>query len=211
MRVRARSSCSRRDFYRSAPLAALVLACAFPLSAQTYEIFRQFEGTGATDPRGALIQDPDNSFYGTSFTGGSGDCHGGSFPGCGTIFRLAPDGSVTILHEFTPEEGRPDSLPPPAGERREPVWHDRPGGRVRPRPCGTVYRLDANEQFTPLHTFQGDDGNGPCSALIEPAEGDLWGTTCAGGGTPARGAPSGAAPFSAHALQRRPGHHARAR
>lgn len=49
--------------------------------------------TGGTDgevPYGSLIFGPGNALYGTTFSGGSGDCSQYDTTGCGTIFRVAP-------------------------------------------------------------------------------------------------------------------------
>jgi uncharacterized repeat protein (TIGR03803 family) len=50
-------------------------------------------------PTGAVTQGPDGNFYGTAFSGGVGDaqyCSGG----CGTVFRITPQGAYTVLHSF---------------------------------------------------------------------------------------------------------------
>jgi hypothetical protein len=55
------------------------------------------DGAGASGP---LIQGTDGNFYGTTTAGGGGtgvEC--GSF-GCGTVFQMTPDGTVTILYAF---------------------------------------------------------------------------------------------------------------
>jgi uncharacterized repeat protein (TIGR03803 family) len=56
-----------------------------------------------------LIQAPDGYFYGTTKEGFGRGC--GGF-GCGTVFKMAPNGSVETLHAFT---GNPDGAIPYAG------------------------------------------------------------------------------------------------
>ena len=149
------------------------------LRAQEYEIYKQLSGTGATDPRGPLIQGPDG-LYGTSFTGGSGECDPqGGLPGCGTIYRLEPDGDVKVLHEFQVGEGRPTIYP--LLRASDGNLYGTTIGSSFSCPCGTVYRLDPEGNFDTIHTFQGDDGRNPSSGLIEPVDGELWGTTTGGG------------------------------
>src|SRR5579863_4531458 len=47
-----------------------------------------------------LTQDPAGNLYGTTrFGGGGTSCHGSGY-GCGTAFKLAPDGTMTVLHVF---------------------------------------------------------------------------------------------------------------
>jgi len=47
--------------------------------------------------------------------------------------------------------------------------------------CGTVFKLDTNGVETVLHNFAGPDGANPVANLIMDANGDLYGTTGAGG------------------------------
>src|SRR5262249_8024271 len=62
-----------------------------------YTILHAFAGgTDGAFPYGALIEADDGNFYGTTASGG-----GGCFGGCGTVFRMVPDGAVTVLHAFT--------------------------------------------------------------------------------------------------------------
>jgi uncharacterized repeat protein (TIGR03803 family) len=52
-------------------------------------------------PLGGLVQAIDGNFYGTTYQGGSNACSGG----CGTIFRLTPEGALTTLHSFDGNDG----------------------------------------------------------------------------------------------------------
>jgi uncharacterized repeat protein (TIGR03803 family) len=45
-----------------------------------------------------LIADRRGNFYGTAQYGGSKNCFGN---GCGSVFKLTPDGTGTVLHAFT--------------------------------------------------------------------------------------------------------------
>jgi len=58
-----------------------------------------------TVPYGGLIQGSDGNFYGTTYVGGGGsesECLSG-WDGCGTIFKITPDGTLTTLHVFCSE------------------------------------------------------------------------------------------------------------
>lgn len=61
---------------------------------------------------GSLIQASDGNFYGTTGAGGSGNCSSG----CGTIFQLKPEGSLTTLYSFPPANvfGMPNDPAEPA-------------------------------------------------------------------------------------------------
>src|ERR1700720_4473554 len=49
-------------------------------------------------PQAGLLRDAAGNLYGTTYLGGGTGC-GGS--GCGVIFKLARDGTETVLHSFT--------------------------------------------------------------------------------------------------------------
>ena len=164
---------------------ALLGAAATPegADAQTYEVFHSFQypGTGPASPYAALVIGPDGNFYGTTrIGGGSLECGGGG-DGCGTVFRMTPSGTVTTLHAFS---RIPDGAFP-QGSVHIASTGDLYGtttlGGSEACNCGTVWRIDSNGIFTTVHTFEGPDGRTPESALIEPVQGDLWGTTAFGG------------------------------
>jgi uncharacterized repeat protein (TIGR03803 family) len=50
-----------------------------------------------------LIQGGDGNFYGTAIFGGVGGCvdSNSNVTGCGTVFRITPSGSFTVLYEFS--------------------------------------------------------------------------------------------------------------
>src|SRR5262249_30183786 len=50
-------------------------------------------------PYAGLIADVGGNLYGTTGAGGA-VCR---LYGCGTVFKLAPDGTETVLHQFTAE------------------------------------------------------------------------------------------------------------
>src|SRR5207237_953480 len=78
--------------------------------AKQFDVLYTFTGGfDGADPYGDLIADGAGNLYGTtSAGGGSPNCTGG----CGTIFKLAPDGTETVLHAFT---GGSDGMYPQAG------------------------------------------------------------------------------------------------
>ncbi len=73
----------------------------------TETVLHAFQGGyyDAQVPEAGLVMDATGNLYGTTPTGGNGNCPG---PGCGTVFSIAPDGNVTIIHSF---QGRDGALP----------------------------------------------------------------------------------------------------
>jgi len=64
---------------------------------------------------GALI-DLGGSLYGTAADGGSSDCQGPFFPGCGVAFALDPGtGTETVIHSFDGRHGHVDGKFPTTG------------------------------------------------------------------------------------------------
>ncbi len=56
------------------------------------------------------------------------------------------------------------------------------GGADCGRPgCGTVFELSPSGTLTTLHSFDGADGKYPYAALVQATNGDLYGSTSAGG------------------------------
>ena len=57
-------------------------------------------------PQGGLVTDAEGGFFGATAAGGGTGCDG---TGCGTVFRLAADGTETVLYAFI---GGADGLGP---------------------------------------------------------------------------------------------------
>jgi uncharacterized repeat protein (TIGR03803 family) len=49
-------------------------------------------------PLAGVILDAQGNLYGTTYDGGGSGCGG---DGCGTVFKVTPSGSETILYSFT--------------------------------------------------------------------------------------------------------------
>src|SRR5438046_10762082 len=82
---------------------AVVLLCAttaIGLPAQTLTTLHSFDGTDGSSPQAALVQGTDGNFYGTTVDGGNGTCANYKIVGCGTVFKIAPSGTLTTLYSF---------------------------------------------------------------------------------------------------------------
>ena len=59
-----------------------------------------FDVNPGANPQNGLLQGSDGNFYGTTEYGGIGHCPTGAYTGCGTIFKMTPQGSLTTLYSF---------------------------------------------------------------------------------------------------------------
>ncbi|HEY1961082.1 MAG TPA: choice-of-anchor tandem repeat GloVer-containing protein [Rhizomicrobium sp.] len=141
-------------------------------------------GTDGAFPLSTLLRDSAGNLYGTTSQGGI-DCDG-TGQGCGTVFKLGPDGIETVLYRF---KGGNHGANPIAGLVKDDAGAlygtTRTGGidcNGSGDTCGTVFRVDAGGKETVLHTFAGgSDGAYPRGRLLIDANGNLFGTTPAGG------------------------------
>ncbi len=128
-------------------------------------------------PSASLIFDKKGNLYGTTGTGGA--------YGYGTVFELAPSGTETILHSFN--ANGTDGTNPEAGlvlGKKGALYGTTVSGGAlcSPSGCGTVFELALSEKESILHSFGATgDGYYPYGGLVLDKEGNLYGTTYAGG------------------------------
>ena len=139
--------------------------------------FASAGGSDGTNPYAGLIADKKGSLYGTTELGGAG-CNGRF--GCGTVFKIAPDGNESVLHPFTDgsDGGNPvDSLfADKAGNLYGTAYNGGEG-------FGTIFKLAPDGTETTLHAFKNtfSDGGNPSANLVADKAGNLYGTTYSGG------------------------------
>lgn len=137
-------------------------------------------GDGAY-PHARLIMDGSGNFYGTTSGGGAGGC-GGS--GCGTVFKLAPDGTETVLYVFGggSDGGNPNAVIMDKSGNLYGTTELGGGTGCYGSGCGTVFRLVPDGTETVLYAFTGGtDGGTPLAGLVMDDSGNLFGTTEYGG------------------------------
>jgi uncharacterized repeat protein (TIGR03803 family) len=88
-----------------------------------------------------------------------------------------------VLHSFAYRASDPSALITDASGNLYGTTFDGSESESGSGPVGTVFKLDAANNFAPtvLHTFGGTDGAHPYAALIADASGNLYGTTAYGG------------------------------
>lgn len=125
----------------------------------------------------ALLQASDGNFYGA--TGGGGTYN------AGTIFKITPQGAVTILHNFADGTVSDEGTSPGTliqGTDGNFYGTANTGGGFN---GGTIYKMTSQGTLTTLHNF-GDsslpnDGSNPVGALVQGLDGNFYGTTSSGG------------------------------
>lgn len=132
-----------------------------------------------SNPHGALVQGKDGHLYGTASHGGAfTSCISGSL-GCGTVFRLRPDGVVTPLVNFNGENGALPSAQLVIGPDGHLYGTTTYGGQFN---AGTVFRVSPKGVLTTLMSFEGGgQGDGPFGGLTLGPDGHLYGVTTLGG------------------------------
>ena len=140
---------------------------------------------GGTDGAGseAALTNVNGTLYGTTSAGGGTNCNSGL--GCGTVFKIDPSGTESVLYRF---QGGSDGQAPAA-----PLLYVKGvlygttffggGSGCNFRGCGTVYKIDPSGNESIVYAFKGgSDGSNPDAGLID-LNGMLYGTTSEGGGS----------------------------
>jgi uncharacterized repeat protein (TIGR03803 family) len=147
-------------------------------------------GSDGGDPYGGLILDKHRNLYGTTQYGGaSKNCTGG----CGTIFKVAPNGIQTVLYSFS---GGNDGFWPWAGLVSDKhgnfygtTWMGGSGAGCGSGGCGTVFKLTSDGSHSVLHSLDLATGGSPWGGVIVDEGGNIYGTTAYGGSGTACGSP----------------------
>jgi len=130
------------------------------------------------------MQGSDGNLYGTATEGGSKDR--------GTVFKVTPSGTLTVLHSFCSDDDCADGFDPRATlvEGADGSLYGTTlegGGKVS---AGTIFKITPGGKLTTLYRFcaefQCPDGELP-SGLVQGSDGSFYGTT-QGGGPPDSGA-----------------------
>jgi len=150
-------------------------------SSGIFTVLHSFAG-GTTDgcrPNGTPAMDAKGNLYGTTYACGSSNY--------GIVWKVSQNGTETVLHDFA--GGSSDGANPAAGvimDRKGNLYGITGGGGgngcFMGGGCGVVFTLSRIDTLTLLHSFAGLDGNDPIGGLMMDAEGNIYGTTDAGGG-----------------------------
>jgi uncharacterized repeat protein (TIGR03803 family) len=192
-------------FHISVVLAIVGLALAGVLGsaqsfAQTpttlYSFCSQPNCADGADPASPLVQAADGDFYGTTGLGPvGGNCFApNGFGGCGTVFKITADGTLTTLYSFCSQPNCTDGFigvedAAPLVQGTDGNFYGATFGGYgsacgEPKDCGTIFKITSGGNLTTIYTFCSQmncaDGVAP-NGLVQAANGDFYGTTSQGG------------------------------
>ncbi len=135
-------------------------------------------------PVTALVRGTDGNFYGTTWDGGANPC--GTY-GCGTVYKITPEGTFTTVHSFCAESNCSDGSHPVGGlvqGRDGSLYGTTEGGGGYG--YGTVFKITPVGALTTLYSFCAagwpcPDGWAPDGPLVQGTDGNFYGTTYMGG------------------------------
>lgn len=162
--------------FRNIAGGSLVAAlAAFALSknaeaAHERVIYSFVGGSDGSSPDSRLVMDAEGNLYGTTAAGGA----------AGTVFKVRPGGKETVIYSFT---GGADGANP-TGDLIIGLDGNLYGTTIAggASGTGTVFEVTPKGKETVLYSFTGgDDGRNPRGGVIMDADGNLYGTTEAGG------------------------------
>jgi uncharacterized repeat protein (TIGR03803 family) len=142
--------------------------------------FAQSSSDGANPYYTTLLMDKRGTLYGITNIGGSGGCGGA---GCGVVYKLTANGTMTVLHAFA--GGTTDGCYPfgaLAMDKKYNLYGT--ASTCGSSNLGMVWKVAAlvntRGAETVLYNFAGTDGNAPEDVILD-AKGNLYGETIYGG------------------------------
>ncbi len=145
-------------------------------------------------PRAAPVPGPDGNLYGTASLGGAQNDFAPCGPvGCGTVFKISPQGVLTTIYDFCSDAECSDGFDPTSALLLAPDGNfygtSDDGGNADACPeyygCGTAFKVTLSGKLTTLHRFDGEDGALPFAGLAQDTNGRFYGITGYGGSSDA--------------------------
>jgi len=158
---------------------------AMLMPAQTLTTLHRFDNTNTdgAEPHAGLVQATNGDLYGTTAAGGN-------FGG-GTVFKITPSGTLTMVYSFCSSSGCTGAFPYAGlvqATNGEFYGTTENGGTHN---AGTVFKISPKGVLATLYNFCPQsgcaDGQNPYAGLVRAANGDFYGTTEGGGANGNRG------------------------
>lgn len=163
-----------RRFFRLALVFALSVTA---LQAQVLYNFGKNTGDPLNPPApGVLAQGLDGNLYSTTPSGGTHTCGSQT---CGTVFKMALNGTLTVLYNFDGAHGANPLSGLTLGTDGNFYGTTTAGGSSN---LGVVFKITPAGALTVLYNFTGgSDGASPQAPPIQGGDGNWYGTAFAGG------------------------------
>jgi len=161
------------NLYSTTPIGGVYgKGAAFQITqAGKLTVLHSFDGMhDGANPYSGLTLGSDGNFYGASNVEGTNRF--------GTVFKLTPSGSLTVLHNFTGGRDGANPYAPPIQGRDGSFYGTTMLGGFG---FGTIYKVTSSGNFTPLYRFDIIHGCAPAAPLVQGTDGNFYGTTTAGG------------------------------
>ncbi len=168
------------NYYGTTTQANLANGTVYKVSsAGVFTALHSFDVSEGQYPFAPLVQGTDGNFYGTAQLGGTGtECVGG----CGTVFKITPAGTLSVLYNFDELHGEAPLGPLTQATDGNFYGTTTGGGTNGPNCCGVIFQITPAGTLTVLHDFGApDDGINAMAGLVQATDGNLYGTTAGGG------------------------------
>lgn len=156
----------------------------FKINSTTNAYTELYSFTGGADgayPEGTLVEGPDGNFYGTTQRGAEVTNNGCGTSGCGTIFKITPQGSLSVLYTF---QNGADGAQPQAGlilgsdGNFYGVTNGGTQGGPQGAAPGSIFKITPGGSFSTLHSMNGTtDGSQIQSRITQGVDGNFYGTS----------------------------------
>jgi hypothetical protein len=177
-------------------VVAFSIISAVASEARTFTTLFNFDGTHGQDSAGSLVQGADGNFYGTTANGRASSEYC-PFKTCGTVFKMTPDGKVTVVYSFCRQANCADGDSPSGalvqGTNGSFYGAAAFGGTSSycqdefqsGDGCGTIFEITPTGKLRTLYNFcalkKCADGALPNGSLVLGANGNFYGTAEVGG------------------------------
>ena len=167
---------ARLNFVPTRSFVGLILFCvalAVTASAQTFTSLAQLTEAEMDPLYNSLVQGTDGNFYGTSRDGGTNHT--------GSVYKVTPDGTVSVFYSFCSLAQCADGFLPyaPLLLAADGNFYGTTGSGGTTN-HGTIFKLTSSGTLTTLYSFCPavgcQDGANPSGPLVQGFDGNIYGT-----------------------------------